>query len=320
MTDSLHNDYVGAMFVFLKSSLLFEPNNPAMLEACDRLADFANNVRSRSGQAEMRFRYDGIYVNQDFMVPPNDKVAQSEYVAGVWRMLDVAVIAPATRTDRTDWLELAMALRRFVRGESTVTHLSQAHVSNIGLLPPRVEDEPSTGDERWELFQAYFFCAAAVRALWDGEAGKPSQLVAVKRPLCRLLTQGVMSRDLLLHLAFEPGRAGADHAVNTALVVGLMALELGLSRKQSIELAMAGLLHGCEYGVGETLARQVDLRQERERNVLRMTIANEYRLTDSSTYPYDPSLASRLVAFAHRVRGPVNFAGLWGAWRKAAPA
>jgi hypothetical protein len=307
MSDTSHSDYVGAMFVYLKSSLLYDTNNAALIEACDRLVEISNTIWNRTrGQAEMRSRYDGVYVNQTRLVDP-DRSGQIEYVQGIWNALDIAAIAPRRPTTRNDWLEFSQVLTAFARAESDLKALADATLPALAIAPPqRTDDRPGQKDPRPERMRSYFLCVAAMRDAWD--QGK--QLVAVKRPLCDLLACVREFRGDLLGMIAAPAMPHdhAYHLVNTALLCGSMATELELDRQRTLELAMAGLLHGCDASIAKTIGRQVGLRQGQHRNAFRMTVANEWRLPMLGEY--ELGMAGRLDAVAHefekRVAPPIR--------------
>src|SRR5689334_3269398 len=95
VVNKLYREYMSAMFVWVKSGLIFEPNNPTLHNACDRVARVANVVRMLFDQAaEMDFLADGVYVNQTLLKLRGSRFDQAEYLSAVWGSFGVGGVTP----------------------------------------------------------------------------------------------------------------------------------------------------------------------------------------------------------------------------------
>ncbi len=327
VVNKLYREYMSAMFVWVKSGIIFEPNNPTLHNACDRVARVANVVRMHFDSAsDMEFMADGVYVNGTLLKLRGSRFDQAEYLSAVWASFGVGGVKPLDDTNRQDWLQLMAVLRLFAQGKPPAESMMDVSFDKFKLKPfdGTGPEEEVAVTERVRTLRAYCVAVISMRELVDRVVkGGRLRLAEIKRPLLELITVSEQCRDMLVSLVNlkRHKQEPHHHFVNTAALTIVMAGELGVSRDAYLELATAAVLHDLGIAVlpafdpgmnvherearcaQESISHLAVAKAPFERTANRVTVANEIRLcVDRSThnqYPFDLATTSRLVAVAH---------------------
>ena len=316
----LHREYLAAVYVLVKNSLIFELNNPALHRACARAAAVANTVRDYGEQvAAIAFLADGVYVNQTLLKLTGSVFEQGEYLHAIWSELGVGEIEAIDRTSQADWLELARQLKlAAVSRESEPLRdvkLERIHLSPIDAAS---HNENVSVSDRFRALRAYSLTYLAVDELIRRiDGGSKLRVVDVKRALQQVIDVARSCPDLLLALVHMKRHKldVAHHLTNTAVLVIAAVRTFELPRRQIAELAVQAILHdvgsafvvagaGEEAAAAEWVRRWVDIATIRYRNLGRLVVANESRLwieppaRSADDYAWPLWNASRLVAVA----------------------
>lgn len=317
----LYREYLAANYVLVKNSLIFELNNPALHQACARCAAVANIVRQIGDNAgSIAFLADGVYVNQNLLKISGGVFQQGEYLHAIWGELGVSEITAIAETSQADWLELSSYLKQAVVS-SKERPFEDVTLERINLR--MVELGHSGGNvsvsDRVRALRAYSLAYIAVDDLIRRlAAGSKLRVIDIKRALQQLIDVAEGCPDLLLALIHMKRHKIdlAHHLVNTAVLVITAALEMKLSRRDRVELAMQAALHDLgsaftpegtdeDAAANEWVRRWVDSATVHYRNLGRLVVANEIRLWvepqpgQGNEYRWPVWSASRLIAVAH---------------------
>lgn len=315
----LNREYLASIYVLVKNSLIFELNNPALHHACARCAAVANLVRQYGDNAgSIAFLADGVYVNQNLLRLSGGVFQQGEYLHAIWSELGVSEISAVDDSDQTDWLDLARRLKEAVVSSQERplegVKLARIHLSLVEL--GQAVGNVSVSD-RVRAVRAYSLAYLAIDDLIDRlAAGSRLRVIDLKRALQQLIDVADSCPDLLLAL-IHMRRHKEDlphHLVNTAVLVITAGLEMSLSRRDRVELAMQAALHD----LGEAFAdddidddealhawvrKWVDSATIHFRNLGRLVVASEHERwfepPPDENHRWKAWAASRLIAVAH---------------------
>lgn len=317
----LHREFLAAIYVLVKNSLIFALNNPALHNACSRAAAVANTVREYGEHAgSIAFLSDGVYVNQTLLKLAGGVFEQGEYLHAIWGELGVGEIESVDETSRDDWLELASRLKDAVMSRE-VEPLRSVKLDRIHLAPLDAtrHDENVSVTERFRALRAYSLAYLAVDDLIRRlGSGARLRVIEIKRALQQVIDVARGCPDLLLALVHMKRHKidVAHHLTNTAVLVIAAARELALSRRDLVELAVQAALHdlGSAFSLAdaseaeksaEWVRRWVATATVHQRNLGRLVVANEIRLwiepplEIENRYSWPIWNASRLVTVAH---------------------
>lgn len=322
----LYRQFLTSVYVFVKSSLVFELNNAALHQACERLAASANEVHEALDAAGIEFLPDGVYVNRDLAKLDGSGFEQGEYLYHVWKTLGVGEIEATGKTTGQHWLDVAAAFKDCVTGQLSAEDFQKKSFANVRLVP--VEGAGGNDDlavtDRFRALRAYSITTVALSELIErARLGQRIRPVEVKRPIQEMISTCDSCASLMLAL-IHMKRHKLDvqhHLANTAVLVICAARGLSLSRSDRSELALQAALHGIGRAfvadVGDLDAEEADRQFALEsvcklvntgatnlRTLGRVVVANEVRRwvsndRDAETYEFDLCAASRLVAVAH---------------------
>ncbi len=321
----LLRDYLASHYVFVKSSLVFELNNSALHNACERIAAVSNQVRAELESAAIEFLADGVYVNRELVKLDVSGFEQGDYLFHIWKTLGIGELDPVADTSSADWLELAAEFKRFVIGQGE-GELSQLQLPRIRLSPMSgaAGEEDLAVTDRFRALRAHSIATVALRELIDkARIGGRLRVVTVKRPMQEMIAVCETSAPLMLALAhLKRNKVDvAHHLANTAVLVICIARHLGLSRPVFSELAVQAALHclgrafvpatsdstGFDREVEaamESVAKLARSGLADSRTLSRVVVANEVRRWVGSEagfddYSFATSAAARLIAAAH---------------------
>jgi HD-GYP domain-containing protein (c-di-GMP phosphodiesterase class II) len=320
----LLRDYLAANYVFVKSALVFELNNSALHNACDRIAAVANQVRAELDGASIEFLSDGVYINRDLVKLDSGGFEQGEYLFHIWKALGIGAVEATNTTSREDWLALAAELKRYLGGLGD-DDLSKVALANIKLveLSAMAGNEDLTVTDRFRALRAHSITAVAIGELIEqARSGSRLKVVTIKRPVQEMISVCHSCASLMLALVHMKRNKleVQHHLANTAVLVICAARHLGLSRSDISELAVQAALHGLgrafTAGADRTSANEREHEFAMEsvcklartpavdtRALGRVVVANEIRRwatpEHDDGYPFELSTASRLITVAH---------------------
>jgi len=323
----LNGEYLSAVFVYIKTGIIFEVNNPTMHHACDRLCQIANFMYTQlEGSAAIHFMTDGVYVNRSLLKVQGSRFEQCEYLTELFHALGVGSIHLLGETDRDDWLEFMSQFHRFMRGESAVKDLSTLKLQNIQLSAPENkdgEDNEVAVTDRFRTLRGYSVAVISCRVAIEKLKGSGElRLATMKRSLLELATVSEQCPDILIGMInLKRHKVGVPHhLMNTAVLVMLVAKELGINRKDRLELVMQAALHGVGRSLLPEEAKDHDpVIEERRRaqesigqvartlamfnrTAMRVAVANEVRMwvdkksDHNDAYDFDLTAPTRIIA------------------------
>ena len=320
----LLRDCLAANYVFVKSALVFELNNSALHNACERIADVVNKIRVELDGASIEFLADGVYVNRDLVKLDAGGFEQGEYLFHIWKALGVGAIETTNTTTSENWLALAAELKRYLGGQGE-DELVQVKLANLKLieLSAMAGNEDLTVTDRFRALRAHSITAVAIGELIDqARTGGRLKVVTVKRPVQEMISVCNSCASLMLALVhMKRNKVEVQHHLaNTAVLVICAARHLGLSRTELSELAIQAALHGLgraftagadrggaddrEYEFAmESVCKLARTPSVDTRALGRVVVANEIRRWASAerddVYPFSIATPSRLIAVAH---------------------
>ncbi len=326
----LYSEYLTAAFVFIKSGMVFEINNPTLHQACDRLSKVANFIfQQLEGNASIHFLSDGVYVNRNLLKVQGTRFEQGEYLTQIFNSLGVGSMSLQGVTSREDWLDLIRQFHKLVRGESLHTDLTALRLPNIVLHAPENSeggDAAVAVTDRFRTLRGYSVAVISLRqSINQLQHVGELRLVSLKRSLLELAAVSEDCRDMLVGL-LNLKRHKVDlghHLINTAALVMIMCKDLGVSRKETLELVMQAALHDIgrcllpestgQYDViieerrraQETIGQVARSLAIFERTAMRVAVANEVRMwvdrkkEVNEGYQFDLTAPSRIIAVAH---------------------
>lgn len=322
----LSREFLTSMYVLVKNGLVFDDNNPVLLNACDRAAAVVNIIREHNdGAAAIQFLPDGVYVNRTLVKLDSGAHERGEYLHTVWRTFGVGEISATAATTGASWLDVIRELKRCIRTGADSDALKD-HVAGSVKLSAVDEFVHASSEESDRVRALRAYCMASLVAedmLAAMRAGNHVRIVDIKRPLQEMISVAERSTDLLMALVHvkRHKRSVADHLVNTATLTICMAQHLDMTRGALTRLALQACLHGVGHAFDvhpsapDPDAREAAFALQAVCTLLRTSsspglykgrviAANEVRLwanheTETSDYPYPPSAAARLIAVAH---------------------
>jgi len=324
-TAQLGREFLSALYVMVKNSLIFELNNPTLQFSCQNAALISGRLREMADTALIEFAPDGVYINSEIARLDRSGFEHSEYLFHVWKTFGIGRIETTGTTSMEDWLSLVEAFKRFVAGDNTKT-FEELEFKNIKLGPI---SEMGTGEDlavtdRFRALRAHSLAVVALGDLIERlRGGGNLRIVEVKRPLHELISVADTSASLLLALAhLKRNKLDVEHHLaNTAVFTICMARHLNLNRKAMSEIALQAALHGlgrafvpeqaddldidCFRALESVckLARQTEFSMK---SIGRAVVAHEIRLDmsrtygrDGESYPFETYGPSRMIAVAH---------------------
>lgn len=323
----LHRELLTANFVLVKNGLLFDGNNPVLVQSCERVARIANLTRAHNdGAAALEFLPDGVYINRQLVRLDSASYERGEYLYTVWKAFGVGEIDPLGDTQADDWLAVVGELQRCIRAGAGADALRDRTIGQVRLAALD-EVHHGTGlnvSVRFRALRAYAVATLVVDDLLRRLiAERPVRLVDLKRPLQELIASADECPELLLALVhLKRHKASlAHHLVNTAVLVICMTRDIEMARSKRTELAVSACLHDigrafdpAEVGgdpddyeawcAVESTCRLVRLATTPVRFPGRVIAATELphwanALPDEHDYPYAVGPRGQLVAIAH---------------------
>jgi len=325
--NALFREYLTAMFVWVKSGLIFESNNPTLHHACDRIERVVSVIRLLcENSCTINFLADGVFVNQSLLKIRGNRFDQAEYLSLIWSTFGVGSLEIRQATDRDGWIQLITALRGLASGTVELESLCDLDHPQFKLSPPEQggSDEQEVVSDRVRTLRAYSVAVLAMKDLVQRlhETGR-LRLADIRRPLLELITVSATCPDILIALTLLKRHKGEiyNHLVNTAALAIVMAQKLSVPRGVFLEIATGAVLHEIGAAVApdpppETSAqvREEIFARESVCNIAlanapfrritgRVVVANEQRLwvdrsLDSTEYDFDLHPTSRMVAVA----------------------
>ncbi|RMH44148.1 MAG: hypothetical protein D6689_03120 [Deltaproteobacteria bacterium] len=306
-------ELLAAAFVFTKTALIYELNNPTMHAACDRIAAIANAFLAEHGSAALELVGDGAYVNRDLVKLDAGGFEQAEYLQHVWAAVGVGRIEATDVTDRERWLEAARQFRDHLRGHAD-GDMTRVSVPGIRFDPPPEEGHGESLEvtDRFRALRAYSLASVALESIIDSiRTGARARVVDAKRPLQELIDVGDACAALMMSLVhLKRHKSGVHHHLtNTAVLTIAMTHSLGMSRSHRSELALQAALHDLgrafvpagrtgdadRRAALESVCKLVRAGVRDARMIGRAAVAAEV----GGAAEGEPSAASRLIAVAH---------------------
>jgi len=322
----MYRQYLTSVYVFVKSCLVFEMNNAALRQSCERLGTIANTIRQALDASSIEFLTDGVYVNRDLVKLDGTGFEQGEYLYHVWKTVGVGEIEATGETGSNDWLEVAAAFKACVAGKLTAEQFQKTKFANIRLVPMEgaAGNEDLAVTDRFRALRAYSITTVALSELIErARTGARIRPVEIKRPVQEMISVCNSCTSLMLALVHMKRHKVEvqHHLANTAVLVICSARHLGLSRPEMSELAVQAALHGLgrafvadvehlepeeaerQYAM-ESVCKLVNTGATNMRTLGRVVVANEVREWAAERkaedgHALDLCVASRLVAVAH---------------------
>jgi hypothetical protein len=328
----LHNELLTGAYVFVKSGIVFELNNPSLHQACDRLAKIANFVFAYLDGASIHFLSDGVYINRTLLKVQGSRFEQGEYLTQVFKAFNVGSISLQGPTGRDDWLDFMRMFHKVVRGETKNSDLTQLRLPNILLQPPEDtgdSDKELNVTDRFRTLRGYSVAVITMRhVIHQLQSHGRLRLVSLKRALLELITVSQDCPDILAAVA-NLKRHKTDlphHLINTACFTIIMAKDLGVNRRNALELVVQAALHDVGRALLPEPPKEHDVAEEERRRAqetigqvartdwnlavfdrmsMRVAVANEVRFWVekdhwvNEDYPFEVTSPARLVAVAH---------------------